>query len=185
MGGSYRQCPECGKRALSIASRCPSCLREFPAREEPEAGPVREPGRLPWPRVAAGVLAAAAIVALATIAPTDRPAAPPSLSTSASGSTAAPSEVGYARVAHASEPARAGAPPADIPRVLVARSWTSVRKARSKGAELEAVLLPGDTVVADSLGHGWYRVALEGEVLGYAHRSTLTSPVPPAPPSLP
>jgi hypothetical protein len=114
--------------------------------------------------VAAGVLAAAAIVALATIAPTGRPAVPPALSTSASGSTAAPSEVGYARVAHASEPASAGAPPADIPRVLVARTWTSVRKARSKGAELEAVLLPGDSVVADSLGHDWYRVALEGEV---------------------
>jgi hypothetical protein len=41
------------------------------------------------------------------------------------------------------------------------------------------VLLPGDTVVADSLRNGWYRVALEGEVLGYVHRSTLISPAGP------
>lgn len=60
--------------------------------------------------------------------------------------------------------------------LLVARTWTSVRKSRSRIAELEAVLLPGDTVLADSLERGWYRVALEGEVLGYAHRSTLTAP---------
>ena len=37
-------------------------------------------------------------------------------------------------------------------------------------------LSPGDTVLADSLSRGWYRVALEGEVLGYAHRSTLVAP---------
>jgi hypothetical protein len=50
-----------------------------------------------------------------------------------------------------------------------------VRKARSVKAPLEAVLMPGDTVLADSLGKGWYRVALEGEVLGFPHQSTLTS----------
>ena len=33
--------------------------------------------------------------------------------------------------------------------------------------------MPGDTVLADSLQRGWYRVALEGEVLGYVHRTTL------------
>ena len=33
--------------------------------------------------------------------------------------------------------------------------------------------MPGDTVLADSLEQGWYRVALEGEVLGYAHRWAL------------
>jgi hypothetical protein len=31
-------------------------------------------------------------------------------------------------------------------------------------------------VLADSLEQGWYRVTLEGEVLGYAHRSTLAPP---------
>jgi hypothetical protein len=60
--------------------------------------------------------------------------------------------------------------------LLVTRTWTSVRKSRSRIADLEAVLLPGDTVLADSLERGWYRVALEGEVLGYVHRSTLLAP---------
>jgi hypothetical protein len=64
----------------------------------------------------------------------------------------------------------AGTPPAAL---LVSRSWTHVRNRRSVSGEVEAVLLPGDTVLADSLRGGWYRVALEGEVLGYAHRSTL------------
>jgi hypothetical protein len=66
--------------------------------------------------------------------------------------------------------------------LLVARTWTSVRKSRSKSADLEAVLLPGDTVLADSLRQGWYRVALEGELLGYVHRSTLTALTAPATP---
>jgi hypothetical protein len=67
-------------------------------------------------------------------------------------------------------------PTASAGEVLVARTWTNVRKSRSKGADVEAVLLPGDTVLADSLDRGWYRVALEGEVLGYVHRSTLAGP---------
>ena len=51
---------------------------------------------------------------------------------------------------------------------------------RSEVAEREspgrAMLTPGDTVQADSLERGWYRrVALEGEVLGYAHHSTLAA----------
>jgi hypothetical protein len=60
----------------------------------------------------------------------------------------------------------------------VAKSWTHVRKARSRSADLEAVLTPGDTVFADSLDRGWYRVALEGEVLGYAHESMLVPTAP-------
>jgi len=36
------------------------------------------------------------------------------------------------------------------------------------------VLLPGDTVLADSLDRGWWRVALQGQVLGYVSARTLT-----------
>jgi hypothetical protein len=60
-------------------------------------------------------------------------------------------------------------------RLLVARTWTHVRDRRSVKGGLEAVLMPGDTVLADSLSRGWYRVALEGEVMGYAYASTLVS----------
>ena len=35
MSGSYRECSECGKRALSIATRCPGCGRELPAGPAP------------------------------------------------------------------------------------------------------------------------------------------------------
>jgi hypothetical protein len=59
---------------------------------------------------------------------------------------------------------------------LVTRTWTNVRQSRSRIADVEVVLLPRDTVVADSLARGWYRVTLEGEVIGYAHRSTLRAP---------
>jgi hypothetical protein len=60
--------------------------------------------------------------------------------------------------------------------MLVAKTWTNVRQSRSRRGELAAVLTPGDTVFADSLQRDWYRVAFEGEVMGYAHRSTLTTP---------
>ena len=57
---------------------------------------------------------------------------------------------------------------------LIAKSWTHVRSRRTGNSTLEAVLTPGDTVVCDSLVNGWYRVALYGEVLGYAKEARLT-----------
>jgi hypothetical protein len=167
MSGSYRQCPECGKRALSIATRCPGCQRALPALEAPEAAPGRGLARHLVPILAAGVLATATVVGLAMFGRTDHPTPAPSLSTVAAGSASHSTEVAGATTAAAAT---------DAPRLLLARTWTSVRKARNRSAMVEAVLLPGDTVLADSLAHGWYRVALEGEVLGYAHRSTLVSP---------
>jgi hypothetical protein len=167
MGQSNRrQCIECGQRALSIATRCPGCGREFPASAEPEGGPDLGLGRFLSPRVAAWVLAAAAVLTAAMLGRTSRPVS----------DSAASSEVGYAMGATTLLDTAATAESAG--RLLVARTWASVRKSPSKGASLEAVLTPGDTVVADLLERGWYRVALEGEVLGYAHRSTLTVPEP-------
>jgi hypothetical protein len=85
------------------------------------------------------------------------------------------SEAGRASVSVAQPSAR------NAGELRVAKSWTHVRKARSRSADLEAVLTPGDTVFADSLDRGWYRVALDGEVLGYANESMLT-PTEPARP---
>ncbi len=166
MGGSYRQCTECGKRALSIATRCPGCGREFPAPAAPERRPALELGRFLSSRVVAGVLVAAAILAAVELGQTSRsPEAQSSFVTADSIATS--SDVAYAVAV--TTPESAG-------ELLVARTWTNVRKLRSKRADLEAVLLPGDTVLADSLRQNWYRVTLEGEVLGYAHRSTLAAP---------
>jgi hypothetical protein len=61
--------------------------------------------------------------------------------------------------------------PGAVPRV--ARTWTKVHERRSVKADLSAVLLPGDTVLADSLRGGWWRVALEGKVIGYVYAGTL------------
>jgi hypothetical protein len=86
-------------------------------------------------------------------------------------------QLGYAAPATArSDTASIAALPAASRTTLVTRTWTNVRKSRSRIAEVEAVLLPGDMVAADSLERGWYRVARDGKVLGYAHRSTLTAP---------
>jgi len=161
MGGSYRQCLECGKRALSIATRCPGCGRELLAPAVPEVGPALDLRRFLAPGVMAGVLAVAAVVAATGLGRASRPA-------EQQAPIVADSVAGYSEAAYAME-ATAG-------ELLVARTWTNVRTSRSKRADLEAVLTPGDTVLADSLERGWYRVALEGEVLGYVHRSTLTVP---------
>jgi hypothetical protein len=58
-----------------------------------------------------------------------------------------------------------------VPRL--ARTWTKVHQRRSVNADVVAVLLPGDTVLADSLVGGWWRVALEGRVIGYVYAPTL------------
>jgi hypothetical protein len=164
MGGSYRQCLECGKRALSIATRCPGCGCEFPAQAVPERGVAREVSGFLTPKRVGAVLAVAAVVASATLGRTSQ-SAEEQAEVESSMATTAPLDT-----------ARVAAPPAEIVgQLLVARSWTNVRKSRSVSATLEAMLLPGDTVLADSLERGWYRVALEGEVLGYAHRSTLAA----------
>ena len=66
MSGSYKQCSECGKRALRVATRCPGCGGEFPPRPEPSGNGALRVGRsLPVP-VLLG-LATAGIVALASL----------------------------------------------------------------------------------------------------------------------
>jgi hypothetical protein len=165
MGGSYRQCGACGKRALSIATRCPACGRELsgPVTRDPSRS--RGLGRFLSPRVAGGLIGAAALLILAATQLT-RPGGTPEQQHPSYTSSAA------AQLAPAATPA----PPPDSTgaQILIARTWTNVRASRSTRADVEAVLLPRDTVFADALERGWYRVALEGKVLGYVHRSTLT-----------
>jgi hypothetical protein len=164
MGGSYRQCVECGKRALSIATRCPGCGRELPDPAGPGSGSSLDLRRFLSPGVLGAVLVGVAVVSAVRLGRSTQPPEPqPSF-------VAADSIAGYSEGAYAAVPAEN---PGEL---LVARTWTNVRTSRSRSAGLEAVLTPGDTVLADSLDRGWYRVALEGEVLGYAHRTALTVP---------
>ena len=183
MGQSYKQCTECGARALSIATRCPRCHREFPAPvEKPVVAPVRRLGRmrLRTPGIAAGLLALGAVLTVTDMGGTSASKTEPR-ATGAEDSSAAASEVAFVHSEAGKvpeTPGRPGAPTRNAGGLLVAKSWTHVRKARSRSADLEAVLTPGDTVFADSLDRGWYRVALEGEVLGYAHESVLVPTAP-------
>jgi hypothetical protein len=163
MAGSYRQCDACGKRALSIAIRCPGCGREFPARIVPKAGGL-ELGRFLTPKAIAAVLAVVAVLVSARLG---RAGQPTEEKAEVESSMARTGPLDTARVAEL--PAKSGSD------LRVVRSLTDVRKSRSVSAPLEAVLTPGDTVLADSLEQGWYRVALEGEVLGYSLRSTLAA----------
>jgi hypothetical protein len=158
MGEPYRQCIQCGKRALSIATRCPGCGCEFPAATVPEGGGDRELRLFVTPRGLAAGIAVVAVLASARLGGSVEEGSIADFSDVASSiGTTAPLESATGEL-------------------LVARGWTNVRKSRSVSGVIEAMLMPGDTVLADSLQRGWYRVALEGEVLGYAHRSTLTPP---------
>ena len=136
--------------------------------------PVAKLGRF-LPLVALAGLLLVGALSKAIIGRTSRPAVPEESSAIAGATREETSSVAAApRVGKTAPAATArthSAAPA--PQQLIARTWTKVRNRRSTKADVEAVLLPGDTVAVDSLSHGWWRVALEGEVLGYAHESTL------------
>jgi hypothetical protein len=166
MSEPYRQCVACGKRALEFATRCPGCGTALPnpAPFEPDAAP--ELGRF------LSVEVVIALVAIGTLlASLQHRAAPVSTETSfvTPVSTQRPATEVATTVAAAVTKTKS------VP--LVAKGWTNVRSRRSVNATLEAILTPGDTVTADSLANGWYRVALYGDVLGYAKQSTL-EPLP-------
>jgi hypothetical protein len=165
---TYRECPACGKRALSIATRCPGCGHELLSQPVRRETPVHTGRRRALPAVALILLATAGLVLL--IIPRGTPRNLEPLATAAV----------LPEPAMALDTARAAASPAvpdsapsaeAVPRV--ARTWTKVHDRRSAKADLVAVLLPGDTVLADSLRGGWWRVALEGRVLGYVYAPTL------------
>jgi len=166
MGGSYKQCGACGKRALSIAIRCPGCSHEFPANQVPKRGGGLDLGRFLTPKGVAAVLAVVAVLGSARLGGTVQPVKEKAEVESSMASTGPLDTVKVAALP-------AELPGESVSKLLVARGWTHVRKSRSARAPVEAVLTAGDTVLADSLEQGWYRVALEGEVLGYVHRSTL------------
>ena len=172
MGTSYKQCDECGKRALSIATRCPGCGIEFPIPLVVPAGrrPHLEVRNFISPNAMMGIIGVLVAVAAADLVSSTHSPAEPTFA-------AETTEVAYTAAdtsALDTSIAAAAVPVEQVGELRVARTWTHVRKSRNKSANLEAMLMPGDTVYADSLDRAWYRVALEGEVLGYAHISTLT-----------
>jgi hypothetical protein len=174
MSGSYRECGECGKRALKFATRCPGCGRDLPSPAPFGEGASPDLRRFLSLNGFVTVLAlSGAVVWLqhGSSGPAALSAEPPFIEAS-SRAAARPRTDSTVVTIHTTEHATQ---PVALP--LIARNWTHVRSRRTVNAPLEAVLTPGDTVVADSLANGWYRVALYGEVLGYARETTL-APTP-------
>jgi len=170
MAPPYRECPACGKRALSIATRCPQCGEELPtqpirwevSRDRPALRP-RSGMRLSVPALIAALLVVAGLAALA-LRGGERTAPAPK-------ADAVPAALETARAA--ASPAMPDSAPGAGAVTRYARTWTNVHDRRSPRADVVAVLLPGDTVLADSLARGWWRVALEGRVIGYVYERTL------------
>jgi hypothetical protein len=178
MSGSYRQCVECGKRALDFATRCPGCGVELP--DPAPFGEHRTRAR-DGSRSLKGLTITAAVLAIlgATALFERTPARPAPLSAETTKVVTSPTETAtVVAVSEAATPridttAVASTAPGAVTVSLVANGWTHVYNRRNAKAGLEAVLTPGDTVTCDSLANGWYRVALYGEVLGYARETAL------------
>jgi len=168
MSPTYVACPECGKRALRVATRCPQCGVEFPAKPLRRKGNGSDFGRL-LPLLAVAGVAAAAVALVTTVI----------------RRTAEQAESPVSAAAPELDTAMASTPPASRMERRFARTWTNVRSRRSATGDVVAVLLPGDTVFADSLARGWWRVTFENQVLGYVFQSTLVSEPPPGSDSLP
>jgi hypothetical protein len=184
MPSSYRECPDCGKRALSIATRCPQCGRELLGQ------PIHVEATRPAMAWARPLLAAATVLAGIGVALAAMRQAPARV-----GKEDVTGMLVAAPLLASPPPPASGAvppfvplpplPPSDLPPVpqdsmpapdavpRVARTWTKVHDRRSVQANLVAVLLPGDTVLVDSLRARWWRVALEGRVIGYVYAGTL------------
>ncbi len=181
---SYIECPECGQRALSVATRCPRCGHGFPTQLflHPVSGP-RVHRRRPVLVVAGALVAVAAMVVVvryrAASGPvTESPAEP----LMAPVDTAPP--ITLRPGSEAPDSTREGPPPI-VPALLVAptpagqqlqryaTTWVNVRGRRGTGAPTVRVLSPGEAVRVDSLRAGWYRVVADGRTLGYVHSSYL------------
>jgi hypothetical protein len=171
MARSYRECPACGKRALSIATRCPACGQELltePVRRE--ASPENRRRGPILTLAALGVLLPLAILAYA-FAVRHAGMREREVSVTAAAPVETPTLLDTARAA--SSLAVSDSAPTAAAVTRYARTWTNVRARRSPKGDVVAVLLPGDTVLADSLSRGWWRVALEGQVIGYVYAPTL------------
>jgi hypothetical protein len=182
---TYMECPQCGRKALSVATRCPHCAVAFPSR--PLA--LSAPGyRLDWLRpvlAVAGVLVLGAVL-LAVVVPrlgskaaTHTLATPPGTVATDSAVQGAASD----RIAPVQPPAVPSASvtptaPRPLPKRF-ARTWVNVRGGRGRATPAVRVLKPGEAVQVDSLSRGWYRVLIDGRAAGYVHRSNLDPVSPP------
>src|SRR6476469_9435204 len=127
MGTSYRECPACGKRALSIATRCPGCGQELLG--QPVRRPAsRDPGRLlPLLGIAAMLLAGGGLATWLIRGTASR--APEEATATAVVPAEAPAALDTARAA--ASPAVPDSMPSAEATPRFARTWTKVHAGRS------------------------------------------------------
>lgn len=188
MTTTYVECPQCSKRALAVATRCPHCGFHFPSRplNRPSDPPSLGGGRTAL--VVGGAVLAIVLVAVLIHRGPAREDGVPATTPHAAGAP----DARAAPPAPASSPRAvldsAAAPPGTAPVPAIrpagpsvrryAQTWVNVRGDRTRSAPAVAVLNPGDSVLVDSLVRGWYRVLVDGRAVGYVHRSTLDTTRP-------
>jgi hypothetical protein len=196
------ECPQCGHRALSVATRCPRCGHEFPPNLIQPLPSTADRHWVRWSFMGAGALAI--IIAIGKFGryesaagkPGGAPVAPARESVRTTADTIARDTVARPAPSAPRQPQKPPPqqrtqpppPPPQTPAPSVppttgdlqqryATVFVNVRRSRSPTATTVAVLKPGDAVLVDSLRRGWYRIVRDGRTLGYADRRFLaTSP---------
>lgn len=182
---AHIECPNCGHKALSVATRCPRCGHGFSTQL------IRHPVSKPrlhrlWPVL---IVACALVIVMVLVdrrqaGPRAIPA-PPSTTTleTASAIPAQPVPETPPATADSSRPVElppSGLPPSGGESLRrYATTWVNIRESRGGGTPAVGVLNPGEAVLVDSLRGGWYRVVVDGRTLGYVDRSYLDT-VPPS-----
>lgn len=202
---SYIPCPNCGQKALSVATRCPRCGHAFDTglfQRPVLSGPKRR--RFPIILLIFALVLVVVIVdgerrRSGTPPPARRPALLPDTVPGPRAAARAPSEsippdLGVTSPLPANSTSVARPVPAAVPPQAVtaspvsgpterryARTWVNVRAARHPGAAVLWILNPGDAVEVDSLQGGWYRVQVTGREPGYVDGGFLDRVPQPAP----
>ncbi|HET6577570.1 MAG TPA: hypothetical protein VFG66_04570 [Gemmatimonadales bacterium] len=187
MSTAYVECPRCGGRALSVATRCPHCAFDFPPRPLHRSAARPNAARNRLLLAVFGVLVFGTVllnVAVRRKAPAagpmppavTAPAAAPAIDSLPAAAPPPPSARAAAPTPASPAPA-APLPEAHAPAVpglrRYARTWTNVRAGRGVSTPVNGILEPGAAVLVDSLRRGWYRVLVDGRAMGYVYRTML------------
>jgi hypothetical protein len=173
---TYMECPQCGRKALSVATRCPHCAVAFPSRPLQRSEPGYRLDRLRPVLAVGGVLVLGAVLLAVIVPRLGSKAAPPATDSTAEG--AASDGLAPVQLPAVSPAPVTPAAPSPLARRF-ARTWVNVRGGRSRDTPTVRVLNPGEAVQVDSLSRGWYRVLIDGRPAGYVHRSNLDPVSPP------
>lgn len=196
----YVNCPNCGQKALGVATRCPQCGLPFESQFSQNLELAPKPRRSLLGFLVAGVVIAALIIQevwrrlpaapstplppvavdtsplpLAQPKPRPEPQAPPQ------GQSAAPAPARVSPPAPAPVPVT---PPVNVQSAeeRYANDWVNVRAERSSKAPVVQILRPGAMVLVDTLVQGWYRVVADQQVVGYVDSHFLQANPPAAQP---